>query len=75
MGIDGSSAVPGIERPPGESLYQKLVAEGRIAKEVIAERRRQYAEDGKDPAEADCGLAEAFFIRVEREREDEGAGR
>jgi hypothetical protein len=69
MAESRSSAVAGIERAPGESLYRKLVAEGRITEEVAAERRRQYPGD-KD--KWDCSPAEASLIRVDR---DAGAAR
>jgi hypothetical protein len=52
---------------PGEALYRKLVAEGRIAKNVTAERRLRHP---KDPDKAVCGPAEAFFIRVDRDRRE-----
>jgi len=81
-----SSAVAGNERDLGEFLYQKLVAEGRIAERLIAERerlieerrrRRRSGPDGwKDAADDEAFFrrvpAEAFFRRVAADRgEDE----
>jgi hypothetical protein len=67
-------------RPPGEALYRKVIAERRIAekltaerRELIEERRRRYGPDGPGDAADDEAFfrrvpAEAFFLRVGRER-------
>jgi hypothetical protein len=65
------------ELPPGESLFQKLIAERRIAEKLIAERRRlieerreerrrRYGPDRPDRPN-DAADDEAFFRRVPAE--------
>jgi hypothetical protein len=79
MGSDRSSNVAS-ERAPGESLFQKAIAERRIAEKLnaerrrlIEERRRRYGPDGSNDAADDEAFfrrvrAEAFFRRVASDR-------